>query len=42
VLEAELGTDATIVPIPTDEVCIHSSLQSSEASLLVDNLRVDR
>ena len=39
---AELGADATILPIPTDEVCIQSSLQSSEASLLVDNLRVDR
>lgn len=42
VLEAELGGDATMVPVSTDEVCIHASLQSPEASLLVDNLRVDR
>lgn len=42
VLEAELVVDATTVPTSSDEVCIQSSLRSSEAFLFIDNLRVDR
>lgn len=41
-LSAELGGDATFVPMRTDEVCIQASHESPEASLLIDNLRVDR
>ncbi|MBA2632142.1 MAG: hypothetical protein H0U86_03955, partial [Chloroflexi bacterium] len=41
VLEADVGTDATIVPASANEVCLQSSLQAPDASLLIDNLRVD-
>jgi len=40
-LEADVGTDVTIVPASANEVCLQSSLQEPDASLLIDNLRVD-
>jgi len=42
VLEAELATDGTDLPGSRSETCLRASLADADASVLVDNLRVDR
>ena len=42
VLEVQLSVDPTSLQTSPDEACLQSSLASAEASVLIDNLSVDR